>query len=58
MLMRNCVQQSAKMARHGDTRQAQSMAKAWNRKMRSNIQTEEQVQGYQALNANFGDVYQ
>lgn len=57
MLMRNCIQQSAKIARDGDIRQAQVVAKAWNRKMRSNIQSEEQVNNYQAFNQNFGNVY-
>lgn len=38
-------------------RQAQAVAKGWNRKMRANIQNEEQVQEYQAFNANFGNVY-
>jgi len=57
MLMRNCVQQSAKIARHGDTRQAQVIAKGWNRKMRSNLQSEQQINDYQNFNAQYRDVY-
>lgn len=43
MLMRNCVQQSAQVARDGDMRKAQVIAKQWNRKMRDNIESEEQI---------------
>lgn len=57
MLMRNCVQQSAKMARFGDMRQGQAIAKAWNRKMRDNLQSEQQIEDYKNFNAQFGGVY-
>lgn len=33
----NAIQQSSKIARAGDLRGAQSIAKGWNRKMRNNI---------------------
>jgi len=43
----NAIQQSSKVARGGNLKQAQVIAKTWNRKMRSNIRTEEQMQNYQ-----------
>lgn len=46
MLMRNCIQQSAKVASNGDVAQAQVIAKAWNRKMRANLNNEEQINQY------------
>lgn len=57
MLMRNCIQQSAKVARDGDVKQAQVIAKTWNRHVRNNLQSEQQVNEYQSFNQNFGAVY-
>ena len=53
----NAIQQSSKMAKRGDMREAQAYAKNWNRKMRSNINTGEQLEQYQNYNNNFGGVY-
>jgi len=41
LLGQNCIQQSANMARAGNTRFAQAYAKNWGRKMKANAQTEE-----------------
>ena len=57
MLMRNCIQMSAKVAADGNVAQAQVIAKAWNRKMRSNLQNEDQIHEYQNFNQNFGECY-
>lgn len=57
MLMRNCIQQSAAVARTGDVKQAQVIAKTWNRHVRNNLQSEQQVHEYQNFNQNFGAVY-
>lgn len=40
----NAIQQSCKVARAGDLKQAQVIAKTWNRKMRNNIQNEGQFE--------------
>lgn len=55
--MRNVTQQAAKVAGQGDVKQAQVIAKTWNRKMRDNLQSEQQVNEYKNFNSNFGDVY-
>ena len=57
MMQRNCIQQSSKIARFGDLKQAQVVAKGWNRHMKKNIQNEAQFKNYQEFNQNFGDVY-
>jgi len=43
MLQKNAIQQSSKIARAGDLKQAQVIAKTWNRKMRDNITSEAQL---------------
>jgi hypothetical protein len=45
------------MAREGDMRQAQVIAKQWNRKIRSNVESEEQIGQLKSFQNNFGDVY-
>jgi hypothetical protein len=58
MMQRNCIQQSSKIARFGDLKQAQVVAKTWNRHMKKNIKTDAQFKNYQDFNQNFGSVYQ
>jgi hypothetical protein len=38
-------------------REAQAYAKSWNRKMRSNMNNEEQVQDFKNYNKHYGEVY-
>ena len=38
----NAIQKCSRMAKMGDMRNAQAYGKCWNRKMRNNIQDEEQ----------------
>mmetsp|Transcript_34752 Transcript_34752/g.25901 ORF Transcript_34752/g.25901 Transcript_34752/m.25901 type:complete len:120 (+) Transcript_34752:1728-2087(+) len=45
------------MAKQGKMVEAQAYAKNWNRKMRSNIQNEEQAADFQNYNKNYGEVY-
>jgi hypothetical protein len=37
--------------------EAQVVAKTWNRRMRANINNEEQIDDYNNYNRNFNDVY-
>ena len=57
MLMRNCIQQSAKMGSGGEVAKAQAIAKAWNRNLRENLQSESSIKEYQNFNQNYGEVY-
>ena len=45
------------MAKKGNMREAQAYAKSWNRKMRSNINNEQQQQQFKNFNNHYGDVY-
>ena len=45
------------MAKKGNMREAQAYAKSWNRRMRSNMNTEEQNEHFQNFNNNYGEVY-
>lgn len=47
IMMQNCMQTSATMARHGDYRGAQCHAKAWGKAMKNNIGTSEQFENYE-----------
>lgn len=54
----NAVIQSSKMARIGNTRGAQALAKGWNRKMRCQAVNKEQVEVRNNMNQHFGEMYQ
>jgi len=54
ILSMNAIQQSSKMAKKGNMREAQAYAKNWNRKMRANINSEEQVEHFNNYNQHFG----
>lgn len=55
--MTNAIQQSSKMARAGDMRGAQAMAKCWGKKMKANITTEEQVMNYHQFSEAMNPAY-
>ena len=57
ILSTNAIQQSSKLAKAGQMREAQAYAKSWNRRMRSQMNNEEQVKDYQNYNKHFGEVY-
>ncbi len=45
------------MAKKGQMREAQAYAKNWNRKMRTHMNNEEQVDAFKNYNQHFGGVY-
>ena len=53
----NAIKQSSKLARDGDILKAQVHAKAWNRRMRDNVQTESQKEMYNNFQSNVGNMY-
>eukprot|EP00347_Sterkiella_histriomuscorum_P012379 403368807 len=57
ILSTNAIQQSSKLAKRGQMREAQAIAKTWKRQMRGNVQSEEQAVQYQQFNKHFGEVY-
>lgn len=57
ILSTNAIQQSSKLAKRGDIKQAQVIAKTWKRRMRGNISNKDQERDYAAFNNHFGDVY-
>lgn len=57
IMAQNCIQQSSKMAREGNFRQAQSHAKIWGRQMKANIKSEEEVANYKQFNNAWGGAY-
>lgn len=57
ILSTNAIQQSSKLAKKGQMMEAQVVAKTWNRRMRANINNEEQIADYGNYNRNFNDVY-
>lgn len=53
----NAIQQSSKAARGGDLKKAQVIAKAWDRNMKSNLQSSQQVMDYKASAQARGQIY-
>ena len=57
ILSTNAIQQSSKLAKKGQMKEAQVIAKTWKRRMRNQISNEDQMCDYQDFNRNYGDVY-
>lgn len=57
IMMQNCMQTSATMARHGNYRGAQAHAKIWGKQMKSNIGTSAQFENYQNYKQSFSAAF-
>lgn len=57
IMMQNAIQQHSKMARGGDFRGAQAMAKCWDRKLRTNIKNEDEIDNYQQFKSAMNPSY-